>query len=61
MKTYGMDGDWRAEGLALHRQAIIQGSFILAKAKGGAAASSIDHLSRYLKLLFRSNVNKRKQ
>lgn len=45
---------WSAEGLALHIQAVIQGSFILAKAKGGPeiAAESLDHLRRYLALLF---------
>lgn len=50
----GMHPDWSAESLALHTQAVLQGAFILAKAKGGAkvAADSIDHLARYLKLLF---------
>jgi TetR/AcrR family transcriptional repressor of nem operon len=35
-------------------QAVIQGSFILAKAQGSAAvaAGCIDHLRRYLELLF---------
>ncbi|MBX3540959.1 MAG: TetR/AcrR family transcriptional regulator [Chelatococcus sp.] len=47
--------DWSAQSLALHTQAVLQGAFILAKAKGGAAAAadSIDHLRRYLELLFR--------
>ncbi|MEQ8702059.1 MAG: TetR/AcrR family transcriptional regulator [Bauldia litoralis] len=55
LETYGVRGSWSAEGLALHIQAVIQGAFILAKAKGGAAvaADSIDHLARYLELLFR--------
>ncbi len=55
METYGVRGSWSAEGLALHTQAVIQGAFILAKATGGAAAAadSIDHLIRYLELLFR--------
>lgn len=46
--------DWTAQSLALHTQAVLQGAFILAKAKGGSdiAADSIDHLTRYLKLLF---------
>jgi TetR/AcrR family transcriptional regulator, transcriptional repressor for nem operon len=45
-----------AESLALHTQAVIQGSFILAKAKGSAAvaAESIDHLRRYIELLFQA-------
>jgi TetR/AcrR family transcriptional regulator, transcriptional repressor for nem operon len=56
MQTYGVRGDWSAESLALHTQAVLQGAFILAKAKGGAAiaADSIDHLHRYLTLLFSS-------
>lgn len=47
-------GGWTAESLALHTQAVIQGSFILAKAKGSAAsaAESLDHLRRYIELLF---------
>lgn len=34
--------------------AVLQGAFILAKAKGGAeiAAASVDHLHRYIELLF---------
>ncbi|MBO6906369.1 MAG: TetR/AcrR family transcriptional regulator, partial [Parvibaculum sp.] len=49
-----MKPDWSAASLALHTQAVLQGSFILAKAKGGAeaAADSIDHLIRYIELLF---------
>lgn len=45
---------WSAESLALHMQAVLQGAFILAKAKGGAqvAADTIDHLRRYVELLF---------
>ena len=46
--------DWTAKSLALHTQAVIQGAFILAKATGGAeiAADSIDHLRRYIEMLF---------
>jgi TetR/AcrR family transcriptional repressor of nem operon len=46
--------DWTAKSLALHTQAVLQGAFILAKATGGAeiAADSIDHLRRYIELLF---------
>ena len=49
---------WTAESLALHLQAVIQGSFILAKAKGSAAAAaeSLEHLKRYVELLFRAPV-----
>jgi TetR/AcrR family transcriptional repressor of nem operon len=54
MRDRGMSPAWTAQSLALHVQAVLQGSFILAKAKGGAevAADSIDHLARYLELLF---------
>lgn len=55
MKNYNVAGDWTAESLALFMQAVLQGAFILAKAKSGVAVAreSIDHLCRYLELLFR--------
>lgn len=45
---------WSAESLALHTQAVIQGAFILAKAKSDPqiAIDSIIHLRRYIELLF---------
>ncbi|MEP6785463.1 MAG: TetR/AcrR family transcriptional regulator [Sphingomonadales bacterium] len=54
VRDRGMSPDWTAKSLALHTQAVLQGAFILAKAKGGPeiAADSVDHLIRYLKLLF---------
>ena len=54
MRQYQVRGDWSAETLALHIQAVIQGGFILAKAKGSAAvaAESLDHLRRYLEQTF---------
>jgi TetR/AcrR family transcriptional repressor of nem operon len=54
MRRYRIRAAWTAESLALHTQAVLQGAFILAKAKGGAAiaAASIDHLRRYIELLF---------
>jgi TetR/AcrR family transcriptional regulator, transcriptional repressor for nem operon len=54
MRKYDVKGDWTASSLALYTQAAIQGAFILAKAKGGpaVAADCIDHLRRYLELLF---------
>jgi TetR/AcrR family transcriptional repressor of nem operon len=57
----GSPPDWTAKSLALHTQAVLQGAFILAKAKGGAAAAadSIDHLRRYLELLFRPDEGRR--
>jgi TetR/AcrR family transcriptional regulator, transcriptional repressor for nem operon len=54
MRNHAVRGTWTPESLALHIQAVIQGGFILAKAKGNAAvaAESLDHLRRYLELLF---------
>ena len=56
MRKYEVRSEWTAESLGLHMQAVIQGAFILAKAQGQAkvASDSIDHLARYLELLFRS-------
>ncbi|MCB2080668.1 MAG: TetR/AcrR family transcriptional regulator, partial [Novosphingobium sp.] len=56
MRERNMTPGWTAKSLALHTQAVIQGAFIIAKATGGAepAADSIDHLSRYIELLFAS-------
>lgn len=44
-----------AESLALHVQVVLQGAFVLSKAKGGPAIArdSITHLKRYFCLLFR--------
>ena len=60
MRLYGVKAGWTAESLALHTQAVLQGAFILAKAKGGpeVAAESIDHLRRYIALLFQAQLNK---
>jgi TetR/AcrR family transcriptional repressor of nem operon len=57
----GSSPDWTAKSLALYTQAVLQGAFIMAKAKGGAAAAadSIDHLRRYLELLFRPDEGAR--
>jgi TetR/AcrR family transcriptional repressor of nem operon len=62
MKRYRIRAPWTAESLALHTQAVLQGAFILAKAKGGAtiAAASIDHLHRYIELLFKPAIRKAK-
>jgi TetR/AcrR family transcriptional repressor of nem operon len=47
-------GGVSAQSLALHTQAVLQGAFILAKAKGGPeiAKASAAHLRRYFELLF---------
>jgi TetR/AcrR family transcriptional repressor of nem operon len=54
MKLHRIRAPWTAESLALHMQAVLQGAFILAKAKSNArvVAASIDHLRRYVELLF---------
>ncbi len=53
-RLHAPDAEWTAESLALHTQAVLQGAFILAKAKSGpeVAAQSVDHLRRYVELLF---------
>lgn len=54
MRDHGIRATWTEESLTLYMQAVIQGSLILAKATGSAkvAAESLDHLRRYLELLF---------
>ncbi len=54
MERYPVHGQWTAVSLALYTQAVIQGSFILAKAQHGpqVAADCLDHLHRYIELLF---------
>jgi TetR/AcrR family transcriptional regulator, transcriptional repressor for nem operon len=60
IKRRGIRADWTARSLALHTQAVLQGAFILAKAKGDAAVAgeSIDHLRRYIELLFQQRTRK---
>ena len=55
-RQYAPAAPWTAESLAFHTQAVIQGAFILAKAKGGPAiaADSLHHLRRYIELLFQA-------
>jgi TetR/AcrR family transcriptional repressor of nem operon len=50
----GRNLNWTAQSLALYTQAVIQGAFVLAKAKHGpeVAASCLDHLRMYLVMLF---------
>ena len=54
MKAHGIEADWTPASLARHTQAVLQGAFILAKATGerAVALESVDHLKRYLTLLF---------
>jgi|SRR5579863_994300 len=62
LRTYGGDGQWSAASLAVYMQAVIQGAFIFAKAQKGpaVAAACLDHLRRYIQMLFR-HPKKRKQ
>jgi TetR/AcrR family transcriptional repressor of nem operon len=55
MASRSVRADWTAESLAFYTQAVIQGSFILAKAQCSAtvAADCLDHLRRYIEQLFR--------
>lgn len=54
-KRHAPGATWTSRSLALHTQAVLQGAFILAKASGDprVAADSIDHLYRYIELLFK--------
>jgi TetR/AcrR family transcriptional repressor of nem operon len=56
IRLYGVDRSFSAESLALYTQAVTQGAFILAKAKQGPAVAidCLDHLRRYIKMLFAS-------
>ncbi len=50
----GITGDWTAQSLARHTQAILQGGFVLAKAGNDPALAreALDHLARYIRQLF---------
>ncbi len=54
IEKHGLEPSWTPKSLALYTQAALQGAFILAKATGGAkaAADAVDHLRRYVELLF---------
>ncbi|MHC5230617.1 TetR/AcrR family transcriptional regulator [Brucella sp. LJL56] len=58
MERYQVAGEFTAESLAVHTQAVIQGAFIIAKASGDPlrAVESIDHLQRYISLLFKQPI-----
>lgn len=51
---YGISGGVSAISLAYHIQAVLQGAFIIAKAKNSPkeARDSVLHLKRYIKMLF---------
>jgi TetR/AcrR family transcriptional regulator, transcriptional repressor for nem operon len=54
-KLYAPKAKWSAKSLALQTQAVIQGAFILAKADESAehAVDAIEHLKKYIDLLFK--------
>lgn len=54
VEKYGFAPDWTVDSLAYYTQAVIQGSFILAKAQQSShvAVTCLEHLRRYLELLF---------
>jgi TetR/AcrR family transcriptional repressor of nem operon len=64
MRQNGIDVPWSARSLGLYTQAVIQGAFILAKAKhsAGVAVECLDHLRRYLETVFNpANPNLRER
>lgn len=54
MAQQGIAADWTADSLATHTQAVLQGAFVLAKAKNdvSVAIESVEHLRRYVEILF---------
>jgi TetR/AcrR family transcriptional repressor of nem operon len=60
-KLYAPGATWSASELVLFMQAVIQGAFILAKAKHGAKAAqaSLVHLKRYIEFLFGKSTDSR--
>lgn len=57
-KMYAAEANWDPLSLALYIQASIQGAFILAKAGNSVqpAISCLEHLERYIHLLFQKSV-----
>ena len=62
MELHGVSGV-SSKSLSLHIQAVLQGSFVLAKAKGGPeiARENVAHLKRYFEMLFRRDENQKNQ
>ena len=58
IQARGLVVDWTPASLARHTQAVLQGAFILAKATGdrAVAVESVEHLKRYIALLFQPNA-----
>jgi TetR/AcrR family transcriptional regulator, transcriptional repressor for nem operon len=61
MRARGISGGFTAQSLARHTQAVLQGAFVLAKAGNDPALAreSLDHLDRYIRLLFGPPSKKR--
>ena len=53
-QLYAPDAPWSAQSVGYFMQAVLQGAFIFAKAKQGpeVAIESLQHLRRYLEMLF---------
>lgn len=53
-RLYAPEADWTASSLAFHMLAVVHGAFIMAKAENGTqvATECLDHLRRYVELLF---------
>jgi len=62
IRKRGMHPDWTAESLALYTQSTLQGAFILAKAKHNrdVAVACVNHLRKYVELLFSKPARPRK-
>jgi TetR/AcrR family transcriptional repressor of nem operon len=58
---YAPGATWSALGLALYTQAVLQGAFILAKAKNDPeiARECVSHLRRYIESLFHRSTSKK--
>jgi TetR/AcrR family transcriptional regulator, transcriptional repressor for nem operon len=63
IKRHGIRAKCTAHSLALHTQAVLQGAFVLAKTKCNAAVAveSVDHLRRYVELLFQPAKRKERK
>jgi len=61
MDDRGISGGWTAASLARHTQTVIQGAFVLAKAGSDPdlARESLDHVDRYIRLLFANPIKQR--
>jgi TetR/AcrR family transcriptional regulator, transcriptional repressor for nem operon len=59
-RRYAPRARWSPESLGLFTQAVLQGAFVLAKARNGpdVAAESVEHLRRYVELLFADSKNR---